>query len=319
MSGTGHEHALRGRAAECAALDELLITTRSGRCQVLVLRGEAGIGKTALLDYLAGSATGVRTLQVAGVQSDMELAFAGLQQLCAPLLGHLDALPAPQRDALDVAFGRAVGAAPDRFLVGLAVLSLLAAAADERPILCLVDDAQWLDEVSVQTLGFIARRLLAEPVALVFAVRDHPALLADLPELAIRGLPDGDARELLESVMVGGIDPRVRDRIVAETRGVPLAILEARAASRRPSSPAASGSPVSDRRRRRSSRVSYPASRLCRTPPAVCSSSPPPTPSATPRCSCAPPAGWASRSTSWPPPRPTGWSTSVRGCASTTR
>jgi len=147
---------------------------RSGTSQVLVLRGEAGVGKTALLEYTSELASGFRTVQVAGVQSDMELAFAGLQQLCAPLMEYADELPEPQRDALNVAFGRGVGAAPDRFLVGLAVLSLMAAAADDRPLLCVVDDAQWLDQVSMQTLGFVARRLLAESIAMVFAVRDRP-------------------------------------------------------------------------------------------------------------------------------------------------
>lgn len=199
---------------------------QTGNSQALVLRGEAGVGKTALLDYTSEQASAFLCVQVAGVQSDMELAFAGLQQLCAPLMAHVDGLPEPQRDALNVAFGRGVGPIPDRFLVGLAVLSLLAAAADDQPLLCIVDDAQWLDEVSVQTLGFVARRLLAEPVALVFAVRDRPDVLAGLPELLIDGLSDGDARELLESVMLGGIDPRVRDRIVAETRGIPLAIVD---------------------------------------------------------------------------------------------
>ncbi len=217
---------LRGRASECETLRTLISTAQSGNCQVLVLRGEAGVGKSALLQYVAEQASAFRCVQVAGVQSDMELAFAGLQQLCAPLMAHVDGLPEPQREALNVAFGRGIGPTPDRFLVGLAVLSLLAAAADDQPLLCIVDDAQWLDEVSVQTLGFVARRLLAEPVALVFAVRDRPDVLAGLPELLIEGLSDGDARELLESVMLGGIDPRVRDRIVAETRGIPLAIVE---------------------------------------------------------------------------------------------
>jgi DNA-binding CsgD family transcriptional regulator len=194
---------------------------------VLVLRGEAGVGKTALLDYGSELASGFRSVHVAGVQSDMELAFAGLHQLCAPLMEHVDELPEPQREALAVAFGRGIGPTPDRFLVGLAVLSLMSAAATGQPLLCVVDDAQWLDQVSVQTLAFVARRLMAEPVALVFAARDGGAeVLAGLPELAIRGLSDGDARDLLESVMVGGIDPRVRDRIVAETRGIPLALLE---------------------------------------------------------------------------------------------
>jgi DNA-binding CsgD family transcriptional regulator len=194
---------------------------------VLVIRGEPGVGKTALLEYLSELASGFRCVQVAGIQSDMELAFSGLHQLCAPLMDHVDELPEPQREALAVAFGRGVGPTPDRFLVGLAVLSLMAAAANDQPLLCVIDDAQWLDQVSVQTLAFVARRLMAEPVALVFAARDGGAeALAGLPELAIKGLSDGDARDLLESVMVGRIDPRVRDRIVAETRGIPLALLE---------------------------------------------------------------------------------------------
>jgi DNA-binding CsgD family transcriptional regulator/tetratricopeptide (TPR) repeat protein len=226
MSSPGRGPSLRGRDSECETLRGLISTVRFGSCQVLVLRGEAGVGKTALLDYVSELASGFRCVQVAGVQSDMELAFAGLQQLCAPLMDRLDELPEPQREALNVAFGRGVGPTPDRFLVGLAVLSLMAAAADHQPLLCVVDDAQWLDQVSVQTLGFVARRLLAEPVGVVFAVRDQPDVLTGLPELEIRGLSDADARDLLDSVMFGGIDPRVRDRIVAETRGIPLAILE---------------------------------------------------------------------------------------------
>ncbi|MBP1818223.1 AAA family ATPase [Mycobacterium sp. OAE908] len=227
MSSEGRGTRLRGRASESETLRGLIDAVRSGTSQVLVLRGEPGVGKTALLGFVTELAAGFRCVQVAGVQSDMELAFAGLQQLCAPLLNHLDELPEPQREALNVAFGRGVGAAPDRFLVGLAVLSLIAAAANDQPLLCVVDDAQWLDEVSVQTLAFVARRLLAEPVAMVFAARERGAeALTGLPELALSGLSDGDARELLESVIVGAMDPRVRDRIVAETRGIPLAIIE---------------------------------------------------------------------------------------------
>lgn len=219
--------ALRGRTGECEMLRSLISAVRSDGSQVLVLRGEAGVGKTALLQYLAEQATGFRCLDVAGVESDMELAFAGLQQLCAPILHHLDELPEPQREALNVAFGRTGGATPDRFLVGLAVLSLMAAAAARQPLLCIVDDAQWLDQVSVQTLAFVARRLLAEPVAVVFAARDSGAeALAGLPETLITGLAEDASRDLLESVMLSGVDPLVRDRIVAETRGVPLAILE---------------------------------------------------------------------------------------------
>lgn len=217
---------LRGRASECDALRELVAEARSGTSRVLVLRGEAGVGKSALLDFVATVDTGVRVVRVAGIESDMELAYAGLQQLCAPLLNHLDGLPVPQRDALTVAFGLGVGPAPDRFLVGLAVLSLMAAAADDQPLLCVVDDAQWLDQVSLQSLGFVARRLMVEPVALVFGVRDRPDVLAGLPDIEVAALGDADARDLLESVMLGGIDPLVRDRIVAETRGIPLAILE---------------------------------------------------------------------------------------------
>lgn len=218
---------LHGRDRECEALRTLLATARSGTGQALVVRGEAGVGKTALLHYLVDQAEGYHITRVSGIESDMELAFAGLHQLCLPLLEHRDELPAPQRAALDVAFGLGAGPAPDRFLVGLAVLSLLAAAADDQPVLCVIDDVQWLDEVSMQTLGFAARRLLAEPVAIVFAIRDgYAEMLPGLPELPVTGLADADARELLESVMVGGIDPLVRDRIVAETRGLPLALVD---------------------------------------------------------------------------------------------
>jgi len=195
---------------------------------VLVLRGEAGVGKTALLEYLLESATGCRTARAVGVESEMELAFAGLHLLCAPMLEHLDHLPGPQRDALAIAFGLSTGDPPDRFLVGLAVLTLLASAAEKQPLVCVVDDAQWLDRVSAQTLAFVARRLQAEELALVFAVRGLGGddQLAGLPELVVRGLRNGDARALLEAAMPGRIDERVKDRIIAETRGNPLALLE---------------------------------------------------------------------------------------------
>jgi DNA-binding CsgD family transcriptional regulator len=231
MSSSDPRRRLLGRRDECAALDRLLADAGAGRSQVLVLRGEAGIGKSALVEYLVGSAAGCRIARAAGVESQMELAFAGLHQLCAPMMGHLDRLPGPQRDALAVAFGLSTGSAPDRFMVGLAVLSLLAEVAEDKTLICVVDDAQWLDRVSAQTLAFVARRLLAERVALVFAVRG-PALdpgedpLAGLPELAVRGLRDGEARALLDSAVPGRLDERVRDRIVAETRGNPLALLE---------------------------------------------------------------------------------------------
>ena len=233
MSDGAPRRRLQGRGGECEALDQLVAEVESGRSRVLVLRGEAGVGKSALVEYLAWQAAGFRIVRALGVESEMEMAFAGLHQLCAPMLRRLDRLPEPQRDALRIAFGLQAGTPPDRFLVGLAVLSLVADAAEERALLCVVDDAQWLDRVSAQTLAFVGRRLLAERVALVFAVREPatpPATNDDqlngLPELAIRGLRVRDARALLESAVPGRLDERVRDRIVAETRGNPLALLE---------------------------------------------------------------------------------------------
>jgi DNA-binding CsgD family transcriptional regulator len=217
---------LLDRLPERAALGQLLDGARGGRSGVLVLRGEAGVGKTALLEWMIESAAGFRVARVAGVEPEMELAFAALQQLCAPLLDKLEGLPGPQREALGVAFGLTAGPAPDRFLVGLAALSLLSEAAARQPLLCVVDDAQWLDRASAQALGFAARRLLAEPVALVFATREPGEELGGLPELPVGGLAEGDARELLGSVIRGPLDERVRDRIIAETRGNPLALLE---------------------------------------------------------------------------------------------
>jgi DNA-binding CsgD family transcriptional regulator len=219
---------LLGRASEREALDRLLENVRAGQSAVMVVRGEAGVGKTALLHHCARQASGFRVARIAGVESEMELPFAGLHQLCAPMLGRLGALPEPQQAALGVALGLSSGAAPDRFLVALAALSLLAEVAAERPLLCFVDDAQWLDAASGQVLGFVARRLLAESVAIVFAVREptKERELVGLPELALEGLPEEDARALLATVIPGRLDERVRDRLVAETRGNPLAILE---------------------------------------------------------------------------------------------
>jgi DNA-binding CsgD family transcriptional regulator len=217
---------LRGRRIECAVLDRLLAEVRAGQSRVLVLRGEAGVGKTALLDYLHKQASRFRVARAAGVESEMELAFAGLHQLGAPMLDHAARLPAPRRDALRTALGISAGPALDRFLVGLAVLGVLSEVAGERPLLCVVDDAQWLDRASAQVLGFVARRLTAEPVGLVFAAHDPGDELAGLPELAIAGLPEDDARALLDSVLAGPLDPRVRDRIISEARGNPLALLE---------------------------------------------------------------------------------------------
>ena len=214
------------RRSEREALDELLGAVRAGESRALVVRGEAGVGKTALLEYLLERSSGFRVVRAAGVQLEMELAFAGLHQLCAPMLDRLGRLPVPQRDALRTAFGVSPGSAPDRFFVALAVLSLFSDVAEERPLLCLVDDAQWLDSASAQALGFVARRLLAESVGLVFAAREPGEGLAGLPELLVEGLGDADAGALLASVIRGPLDERVRHRIVAETRGNPLALLE---------------------------------------------------------------------------------------------
>ncbi|MDQ4112848.1 MAG: AAA family ATPase [Actinomycetota bacterium] len=220
-------HGLIGRRDECAALDAMLAAVHKGHSAALVLRGEAGVGKTALLEYMVGRAAGCEIARASGVESEMELAYAGLHQLCAPFLEHLDQLPGPQRDALSTAFGLRDGDAPDRFLVGLATLTLLANAAEQKSLVCIVDDAQWLDRISAQTLAFVARRLLAESIAIVFAVRDPATVeyLAGLDELEVHGLDDEDAHALLTSAIYGPVDPEVRERIIAETRGNPLALL----------------------------------------------------------------------------------------------
>ena len=224
--------AFRGRAHERKALDGLLDRVRGGESAVLVIRGEAGIGKTALMRYCARQASGCRLVQVDGVESEMELPLAALHQLCTPMLSSLDALPEPQQRALRVAFGLAAEPAPDRFVLGLAVLSLLAENAAARPLVCLVDDAQWLDEASSQVLGFVGRRLLAEPVGLLLAVREAAGerLFPGLPALTLDGLTDEDARALLTAAVPGHLDKRVGDRIVAETGGNPLGLLELAAA-----------------------------------------------------------------------------------------
>jgi DNA-binding CsgD family transcriptional regulator len=218
---------LRGRGREVEALDGLLRDVRGGRSRVLVLRGEAGAGKTALLEHLISAGSG-QVCRAVGVESESEIAYSTLQQLCAPLMGRLDRLPEPQRDALAVGFGLRTGDAPDALLVGLAVLGLFAESAAERPLLCVVDDVQWLDRMSEVILTFVARRLDAESVALVFASRSpgDEQILGGLPELRVDGLSDVDARALLDSVLPGPVDDRVRDRIIAETRGNPLALLE---------------------------------------------------------------------------------------------
>ena len=226
LHGPGPPGGLRGRAGECALLDDLVSAVRGGESRSVVVRGEAGIGKTALLEYLGASASDLRVVRAMGVESDMELAFASLHQLCAPLLARIEDLPAPQRRALETVFGVSDGAAPDRFLVGLAVLGLFAAEAEERPLLCVVDDAQWLDRASALTLAFVARRLLAERVGLVFAAREPSLELQHVDGLDVGGLRDDDARALLRSTLRFKLDERILDRIIAEMRGNPLALLE---------------------------------------------------------------------------------------------
>jgi DNA-binding CsgD family transcriptional regulator len=220
------ERGLTDRRGECAVLDLFVDRVRSGEGRALVVRGEPGVGKTALLDYLVRRASGCRVARVSGVQSEMELAFAGVHQLCTPMLDHAQSLPVPQREALRTALGVAAGPAPDRFLVGLAVLGLLSEAAAERPLMCVVDDEQWLDRASAQALGFAARRLAADPVGVVFAARVPGKDVAGLPELLVQGLSEDDARVLLESVLTAPLDARVREQIIADTHGNPLALLE---------------------------------------------------------------------------------------------
>jgi DNA-binding CsgD family transcriptional regulator len=219
---------LLGRDSECQKLDGVIRAVRAGESRALVVSGEAGVGKTALLEYLREQAEGCQLTRVTAVQSEMELPFAGLHQLCAPMLDHLVALPGPQREAICTALGIEAGAAPDRFLVALALLGLLADRAEEQPLICLIDDAQWLDRASAQAFAFVARRLVAESVALVFAARTSTddGELSGLPRLRVAGLADSDARTLLRSAVPVPLDERVRDRIVAETGGNPLAILE---------------------------------------------------------------------------------------------
>ena len=219
---------MANRVNERGVLDQLIEAVRADQSRALVVHGDAGVGKTVLLEYLAvrASGRGCRVARAMGVQSEMELAFAGLHQLCGPMLDRAQGLPAPQRHALHIALGLATGPPPDRFLVGLAVLNLLSGAAGAQPLICLVDDEQWLDQASAQVLGFVARRLAADPVGLVFAAREPGPELAGLPEMELRGLKGDDARELLVSALAGPLDARVADLIIAETRGNPLALLQ---------------------------------------------------------------------------------------------
>lgn len=228
MSNRRAGSGLVGRAAETGALDRLVDDVWDGRSRALVVRGEAGVGRTALLDHVAARASGCRLLRAAGVEPERAIAFAGLHQLCAPLLEGLGDLPGPQRDALGTALGLATGRDPDPFLVGGAVLGLLTEVAEGGPLVGLVDDVQWLDRPSAQVLGFVARRLPAAPVALVLALRTpgDTGDLAGLPALLVDALGATDARALLAAVVPGRLDERVRDRLVAETRGNPRALVE---------------------------------------------------------------------------------------------
>ena len=222
----GNTRNLVGRRHECEELDNVVARARAGSSPVLVLRGEPGAGKTSLLEHAIGSASDLRVIDAVGIESEMQLGYAALHQLCAPVLDRLGQLPQPQRNALGTAFGHIAGHVADRFLVGLATLTLLAEAADEQPMLCAIDDAQWLDVASAQALAFVARRLDAHSVGMVFAIREPRQELKGLPELVVEGLSDNDARELLRSVVAGPLDPRVRERMVAEARGNPLALVE---------------------------------------------------------------------------------------------
>jgi DNA-binding CsgD family transcriptional regulator len=222
----GRRTSLLGRSSECALLEDLVSAIRRGEGRSLVVWGEAGIGKTALLEYVVEVASDLTVVRAVGVESEMELAYASLHQLCAALLDRLGRLPAPQRDALGVVFGLTTGPAPDRFLVGLSVLSLLSEVAEEGPLLCVVDDSQWLDQASALTLAFLARRLLAEPVGIVFAAREPGDELQQISDLEVRRLRNGDARALFGSAVRLKLDERVSERIIAETRGNPLALLE---------------------------------------------------------------------------------------------
>jgi hypothetical protein len=217
---------LLGREHERAVLERLLGAARDGHGAVLLVQGDPGVGKTALLEYAVEAGEDFRVVQAAGVEGEMKLDYAALQQLCSPILEFIERLPDPQREALGVAFGLSAGQAPSPFLVGLAVLGLLSEAAEQQPLLCVVDDAQWLDDASAQALAFVARRLLAERIALAFATRTVGNGLARFPQLRVEPLGRRDARALLETVLAARLDESVLERIIAETGGNPLAVLE---------------------------------------------------------------------------------------------
>ena len=226
MGAVANAQVLVGRQRELAVLERMLATARAGHGAVLVVQGDPGVGKTALLEYAATVGEDFRVLRAAGVEGEEELDHAALQQLCSPILELAAHLPGPQREALDVALGRSPGHAPSPFLVGLAVLSLLSDAAEEQALFCVVDDAQWLDGATARALAFVARRLLAERIVLAFSTRNAGSELARLPQLQVQPLGRRDARALLESVLAARLDEPILERVVAETGGNPLAILE---------------------------------------------------------------------------------------------
>jgi len=287
-------------------LDRLVDAVRSGHSRALVVWGEAGVGKSVLLDYLAHRAHECRVVRLMGVQSEMELAFAGLHQVCLPFTDHVDRLPHPQLTALHTAFGVTDGPAPDRFLVGLAVLSLFSEVARERPLLCIVDDAHWLDRASAQALGFLARRLAGEPIGIVLASRERDAELVGLPDLHVEGLAEDDARSLLDGALAAPLDVRVRDLIIAEAAGNPLALLELPRGLSPTDLAGGFGLP----------RTTALISRIEASFQRQLQALPPPTPPEIP-CWCAgrprgSPSRCAPRCRRWRPP----WSSSERGCSS---
>src|SRR3954454_6512226 len=223
-----HRHAMEliDRFSERRVLDGVLRDVRAGQSRVVVLHGEPGVGKSVLMDYAAERAEGCRLFRAPGVESEIELPYAALHQLCLPVLHHLDRLPGPQRDALSVAFGIRSGPTPERFLTGLAVLTLFSEVADDQPLVCLVDDLQWLDHASAQALSFVARRLGAEPVGMVLATRVVLADLSSLTGMQVKGLRAADARALLDSVLTAPLDEQLLEQFVAETGGNPLALVE---------------------------------------------------------------------------------------------
>jgi len=225
MSANRELPRLYGRQAECENLARLVDGVRSGSSAVLVVHGEPGTGKTALLDLAAGLDTSLQVIRAAGTESETELAFGGLHRLCGTMLDLLGRLPGPQREALEIAFGMRAGTGPDRFLVGVAVLGLLAESAAGHPLICVIDEAHWLDQPSRQALGFAARRLTSEPLLVLCAATEPITELVGLPTMSLGGLRDADARNLLAATVRGPIDDRVRDQILAEARGIPGALL----------------------------------------------------------------------------------------------